>query len=120
VPQTTVALSEAATDKSKASSLSGGAIGGVVGGVVGGLTLLGLVGFFFWRRKKNGKHNPYAPAKTYNTSTYPVGHPSEMDSNQIYTHLPATEKYGHAISPASEMPGDRAPAELPDTSTHNR
>jgi hypothetical protein len=120
VSQTTVAFPEATANNSNASDLSGGAIGGVVGGVVGGLALLGLAGFFFWHRIKNSKRNPYAPANAYNMSTNLVGYPNEMGSNQIYTHSPVVEKYGHAISPASEVPADRAPAELPDHSTHNR
>jgi len=106
--------------KHKASGLSGGAIGGLVGGIVGGLALLGLAGFLFWRRKKNGKRNPYEPANAHIAPTYPAGSPSEMDSNQAYTQGPATEKYGHAVSPVSEVPADRAPVELPAGTTYNR
>ncbi|KAG9195247.1 hypothetical protein G6011_00367 [Alternaria panax] len=119
--QTTSSRSEETANNSRTDSgLSSGAIGGVVGGLVGGLALLGLAGFFFWRRTNNGKRNPYAPANSYNASTHPVGNPSELDSNHIYTQSPVAEKYGHAVHPVSEVPADRAPAELPDSSTQNR
>ncbi|KAI4621934.1 hypothetical protein J4E80_004309 [Alternaria sp. BMP 0032] len=106
--------------KDKASGLSDDAIGGLVGGIVGGLALLGLAGFLFWRRKKNGKRNPYEPANSHTAPTYPAGSPSEMDSNQAYIQGSATEKYGYAVSPVSEVPADRAPVELPAGTTYNR
>ncbi|RYN56356.1 hypothetical protein AA0118_g8206 [Alternaria tenuissima] len=119
--QTTASHSEATSNNSSTDGgLSSDAIGGVVGGLVGGLALLGLAGFFFWRRLKNGKRNPYKPANLHNSATHSVGYPSEMDSNHIYTSSPATEKYGYAVTPVSEVAADRAPAELPETSPHSR
>ncbi|KAH8632174.1 hypothetical protein IG631_13857 [Alternaria alternata] len=119
--QTTASHSEATSNNSSTDGgLSSGAIGGVVGGLVGGLALLGLAGGFFWRRLKNGKRNPYKPANLHNSATHSIGYPSEMDSNHIYTSSPATEKYEYAVNPVSEVAADRAPAELPETSSHSR
>jgi MYXO-CTERM domain-containing protein len=95
-----------------------------VGGVVGGFALLGLVGFLFWRRRRNAKSNPYAPAESHNAPSYdayayppgelasPVG---EIDSGQTYYHeAPITEKYGHnAVNPVAEVSAGNAPVELP-------
>lgn len=95
------------------SGISGGAIGGIVGGVVGGLALLGIAGFFLWRRRKNTKRNPYEVANSNDTSHADVD-PSvvEMSSNPAYAEAPVTEKYRSDARPVAEVPAERPVAEL--------
>ena len=42
------------------SKLSGGAIGGIVAGAVGGLAILGVIGFFLYRRRGSGDATTHA------------------------------------------------------------
>lgn len=84
-----------------------------MGGVVGGLALLGLAGFFLWRRKNN-KQNPYEAANSHEPS-HTDESPSavEMSTATAYAEAPATEKYRSDAHPVAEAPSERPVAELP-------
>ncbi|EUC44649.1 hypothetical protein COCMIDRAFT_6069 [Bipolaris oryzae ATCC 44560] len=102
------------------SGISGGAIGGIVGGVVGGLALLGFIGFFLWRRRKNSKRNPYQAADSFDGSpTYTNLQTVELNANREYAEAPVQEKYGGVIRPVAEAPADREVAELPASDMYN-
>jgi len=109
------------------SGLSGGAIGGIVGGVVGGLALLGAIGFFLWRRRKNsGKTDPHAQSGDpyqgygYQQQQYQPGHaPSthtaySPQSNVAQMHqAPPMDKYAHMQQPqVAEAPAYNNPVEM--------
>jgi len=102
--------------------LSGGAIGGIVGGVVGGLALLGAIGFFFWRRRKNtGKINPNTPpGDPYQGYGYQPQQPPQQIHEVAYSPQPAmaqpyspppTDKYAHQ-APVHEAPAYNNPVEM--------
>jgi LPXTG-motif cell wall-anchored protein len=113
----------------KDDGLSGGAIGGIVGGVVGGLALLGLAGFFFWRKRKNstGKMDPHAQAgDPYQGYGYqppyqpqPAYNPHQANSPQpgmAEAHSPQSPplaKYAHhADTQVHEAPINNGPVEM--------
>jgi MYXO-CTERM domain-containing protein len=101
---------------SKAPGLSGAAIGsivgGVVGGVVGGLALLGVLGFFLWRRKRNNTKAVAAPPAT-SDPYQPYGYqPSNQPPpNEAYSPQPPLDKYAHYQMPV-EAPTNHEPAEM--------
>jgi LPXTG-motif cell wall-anchored protein len=106
----------------KDDGLSGGAIGGIVGGVVGGLALLGLAGFFFWRKRKNntGKLDPHAQAgDPYQGYGYQP--PYQTQPQQAYSpqpgmaeaYSPPLAKYAHhADNQVHEVPINNGPVEM--------
>ncbi|USP75419.1 uncharacterized protein yc1106_02693 [Curvularia clavata] len=102
------------------SGISGGAIGGIVGGVVGGLALLGVVGYFLWRRRKNNKHNPYKAANMHEPShvdeapSAPAA--AETSSNPLYAEAPATENSAGAKATAEDLPPNEIIANKTDPS----
>ncbi|KAF5853403.1 hypothetical protein GGP41_001926 [Bipolaris sorokiniana] len=112
--------STSAPAENNSSEISGGAIGGIVGGVIGSLALLGFASFFLWRRRKNGRRNPYEAANSFDASpTYANLHTVEMNANREYAEAPVSEKYGGATRPIAEVPADRDAAELPTSEMHN-
>ncbi|KAG0237905.1 hypothetical protein BGW42_008005, partial [Actinomortierella wolfii] len=50
------------------SGSGGSNTGAIIGGVVGGIVLLALIGFFFFRYKKNKRTDPSTPTSTPNTN----------------------------------------------------
>ncbi|KAF2032483.1 hypothetical protein EK21DRAFT_109862 [Setomelanomma holmii] len=118
----TASSSSSATPTNNSSSgLSGGAIGGIVGGVVGGLALLGAIGFFLWRRKKNAKNAASAYEAPYTSNGYQPA-ATEAPAGTYMAEAPATEKYAHrggevghggaGYTEPVELSGN-APVELP-------
>jgi len=108
------------TDTDSSGGLSGGAIGGIVGGVVGGLALLGAIGFFLWRRRKNaGKTNTNAPpGDPYQGYGYQQPQPQQGTYHEApYSPQPSmaqayapppSDKYAH------QAPVHEAPAHNPN------
>ncbi|KAF2024910.1 hypothetical protein EK21DRAFT_77706 [Setomelanomma holmii] len=111
------------------SGLSGGAIAGIVVGVIGGLALLGAIGFFLWRRKKNAatKTNPHAPpGDPYNSYGYQPGYQPGQIPHDAYSPQPATaqmhalqmtgqpglDKYAHQAPAVYEAPAYNTVAEM--------
>ncbi|KAH5069443.1 hypothetical protein HBH96_012130 [Parastagonospora nodorum] len=46
--------STASSPQNEGSELSGSAIGGIVAGALGGFAILGIIGFFWYRRRRSG------------------------------------------------------------------
>jgi len=89
---------------------------------VGGLALLGAIGFFFWRRRKNtGKINPNTPpGDPYQGYGYQPQQPQQQIHEAAYSPQPSmaqpyspppSDKYAHQ-APVHEAPAYNNPVEM--------
>jgi hypothetical protein len=100
--------SDAATQQSSGTGLSGGAIGGIVAGICVSVILLLAAAFLFWRSRKKSHaaepntqpQPPMEQPKQYYTG---VPGPAEMDPTPKHYAVPPQELHGHANT-RTELP----------------